>query len=95
MNTFNIVKASLAIQTEVAALELQSREMVERNMTLRKALATIKTNLERGVKQPQNLAKAVYDSIDLARSLTPYTEMSTGITKIDPPMTNEEKTLVP
>lgn len=81
------------IESAAVSLERNINQLVERNSNLFKALATIKTNLERALKQPANLNQTVYDSINLARTLTPYTEASTGKVKIDPPLTEEEKTL--
>lgn len=73
-------------------IENKHLKTVEHNLELLKALATIKTNLERAVKQqPNNLANAVYDSIDLARKFTPYT--NNGKIQYDPPLTDAEKTL--
>lgn len=89
----DIIDAAITIRANTQSLEIEIHALAERNMKLVKALATIKNNLERGIKHPQNLASAVYDAVDLARSLTPYTEMSTGVTKLDPPLTQEEKTL--
>lgn len=87
--------ANMARNIESAAITLERNinQLVERNSNLFKALATIKTSLERALKQPSNLNQAIYDSINLARTLTPYTEASTGKVKIDPPLTEEEKTL--
>jgi len=74
--------------------EAEVNRLVEHNQTLFQALAKIKVSLERAVKQqPQGLNSAVYASIDLCRSLTPYTDGSTGKVKFDPPLTELEKTL--
>ena len=81
------------IESTAVSLERNINQLVERNIVLFKALATIKTSLERALKQPANLNQAVYDSINLARSLTPYTEASTGKVKVDSPLNEEEKTL--
>jgi hypothetical protein len=76
----------------VDEMENKHLKTVEHNLELLKALATIKTNLERAVKQqPNNLVNAVYDSIDLARKFTPYT--NNGKIQYDPPLTDAEKTL--
>lgn len=90
-NISNISNNARNILSEVVQLEQNYNNMVERNATLMKALATIKTNLERALRQPQNLNAAVYDSIDLARSVTPYT--NAGKVVVDPPLTDAEKTL--
>jgi len=73
-------------------MENKHLKTVEQNLELLKALAVIKTSLERAVKQqPNNLLTAVYDSIDLARKFTPYT--NNGKIQYDPPLTDAEKTL--
>jgi|LakMenEpi03Aug12_release.lakeMendotaPanAssembly.Ray.scaffolds.fasta_scaffold61293_4 hypothetical protein len=73
-------------------MERKHLDTAEHNLELLKTLAVIKTNLERAVKQqPNNLATAVYDSIDLARKFTPYT--NNGKIQYDPPLTDAEKTL--
>ena len=73
-------------------IENKHLKTVEHNLELLKALAVIKTSLERAVKQqPNNLLTAVYDSIDLARKFTPYT--NNGKIQYDPPLTDAEKTL--
>lgn len=82
-----------SIQNRINSDQQTIHNLVEKNQVLFRALATIKTNLERAIKNPQKLLnEAVYNAIDLSRSLTPYTEMSTGLIKIDPPLTIEEKT---
>jgi len=73
-------------------MENKHLKTVEQNLEFLKALAVIKTSLERAVKQqPNNLLTAVYDSIDLARKFTPYT--NNGKIQYDPPLTDAEKTL--
>jgi hypothetical protein len=87
----NIANQARNILSEVAVLEQRNRSSVERNASLMRAIATIKSNLERALRQPQNLNASVYDSIDLARSVTPYT--NAGKVVVDPPLTDAEKTL--
>lgn len=79
------------IIAELASIEKFHSETVERNINLIKIIATIKNLLERSLKQPNTLNDAVYESIDLARTVTPYT--NNGKTVIDPPLTDEQKTL--
>jgi len=67
--------------------------LCERVHSLIKVVATVRQSLERGVKTPALLNKAVYDSIDLCRANFSYMDGSTGLNKIDPPMTDAEKTL--
>lgn len=90
----NIQQHINAIHSKIIQDESKIKDLLGKNAELFKALATIKCSLERAIKNPSKLLNsAVYDAIDLSRSLTPYTEMSTGITKIDGPLTDEEKTL--
>lgn len=79
------------VLSEIDVIERNYNLMVERNAALIKALATIKINLERSLKQPQNLNNAVYESINIARELTPYT--NAGKTVVDPPLSDAEKIL--
>lgn len=90
-NFQNIQSSANNILAEVVSLERNYHQMVERNATLLKSLATIKSNLERALKQPQSLNNAVYESIDIARSVTPYT--NAGKLIFDPPLTEAEKNL--
>lgn len=73
--------------------EEKNKKIIDRNCDLIKVLATIRNNLERSLKDHKKLNDAVYDSIDLCRQNLIYTEMSTGVNKIDPPLKDEEKTL--
>jgi len=82
-----------AIQSKIIQDESTIKRLVEKNAELFKALATIKCSLERCLKNSSNLNSVVYDAINLSRSLTPYTEMSTGVIKIDSQLSEEEKTL--
>ena len=69
------------------------KDSVERNAKLAKVIANIRSLLERAIKNPSNLNIAVYESIDLCRANFIYTDYSSGQNKIDPPLTESEKTL--
>lgn len=69
------------------------KNMETRNSSLVKVVATIRQNLERGIKNPKLLNQAVYDSIDLCRANFSYMDYSSGQIKTDPPLSEEEKTL--
>lgn len=73
--------------------EKRFNKISERNIHLIKVLATIRSKLERTLKNNSILNQSVYESINLCRENLLYTEMSTGINKIDSPLTEEEKTL--
>lgn len=63
----------------------------EINSNFRKVTATVKTDLERAAKNPVNILDAVIKSIDALREVTPYFSIDSGTTKVDPPLTEEEK----
>lgn len=78
------------------------KHLSEKTDQLRKALAKIKIDLERGLKDKTKLNDAIYNSINLARSLTPYSKIvddpnAQGGWKLgthtDPDLTDDEKTL--
>jgi len=89
----NIIQKLGDIQNEFDQLSNRISKSAEKNSRLIKALANIRTELERALKNHKNLNQAVYNSINICRENLMYTEMSTGINKIDPPLTEEEKTL--
>lgn len=69
------------------------KRLVEKNDKMIKALAKIKIDLERALKDKSKLGDAVYSSINIARQLTPYTQDSGLSHSIDPPLEDNEKTL--
>lgn len=92
MSDFHKISSSANnILSEIVSIERNYHDAIERNSRLMKVLATIKTSLERCLKQPQNLNAAVYEAIDLARTVTPYTK--DGKMVFDPPLTDNEKVL--
>lgn len=86
---------------------IESQKETIRNLSnqidhFRKALAKIKMDLERALKDKSKLHDAVYSSINIARSLTPYSKIvddpnAQGGWKLkthtDPDLTDTEKTL--
>lgn len=89
----NIITHINEIQSHILTQEDKIKKSVEKNCVLIRALASIRTELERSLKNPKNLNQAVYNSINICRENLLYTEMSTGVNKFDPPLTEEEKTL--
>lgn len=81
------------IQSIIEEKERRIRELVEKSETSLKALATIKINLQRALKDRSKLNDAVYKSINIARELTPYTKDFGVSSVIDPPLEDYEKTL--
>lgn len=81
------------IQIEFNETQKNHSKTVERNIELFKILATVKNDLEKTLKKPEVLFETVYKCIDLLRANTPYFSTNEGVTKIDPPLTQEQKTL--
>lgn len=78
------------VREEISDRDDRLRRSAETYAEMYKALATIKINLDRGLRQG-NLVSAVMDAVDLARSLTPYFDYSNACNKIDAPYTDEER----
>ncbi|NDC72220.1 MAG: hypothetical protein EBZ62_02020 [Sphingobacteriia bacterium] len=81
------------LQARYNEYDTQIKGMETRNSELIKVVATIRSNLERAIKNPSTLNQAVYDSIDLCRSNFKYMDYSTGKFKQDPPLSDEDKKL--
>jgi hypothetical protein len=81
------------IENEFTDLQRNYSKIVEKNNDLFKILATVKNDLEKTLKKPESLKDTVYQCIDLLRANTPYYSTNDGTTKIDPPLTPEQKTL--
>lgn len=81
------------VQSELMTLNVAHRNTSERNIELFKILATVKSDLEKTLKKPESLHETVYRCIDLLRANTPYFSTNEGVTKVDPPLTEEQKTL--
>ncbi len=56
-----------------------------------KALFSIRNTLQRVLKNPENMNQAIFDCIDIARSVTPYSKNYGETFSVDPPLTDEEK----
>jgi|688.fasta_scaffold06007_13 hypothetical protein len=78
---------------EFASFEAKHQKSVDRNSDLFKVLATVKCDLEKTLKKPETLHDTVYKCIDLLREHTPYYSTNEGVTKCDPPLTEDQKTL--
>lgn len=90
MNTIdaiNFLKQNLEDQ------ERRISEMEKRNSILTKVVATVRSNLERSLKNPSLLNQFVYESIDLCRANFKYMDYSSGQIKQDPPLNDTDKTL--
>lgn len=88
-----IVQLLNEVQSELMTLNIAQHKTSERNIELFKVLATVKTDLEKTLKKPETLHETVYKCIDLLRANTPYFSTNEGVTKVDPPLTEEQKTL--
>jgi hypothetical protein len=89
----NVIKLLHQIESELNVKDSEHHKTVERNLELFKVLATVKNDLEKTLKKPDTLVETVYKCIDLLRLHTPYFSTNEGVTKIDPPLTDEQKTL--
>ena len=69
------------------------RNIQEKNSSLTKTIATVRSILERALKNPSSLNSSVYECIDLCRANFIYLDYSTGKTKLDPPLNESEKIL--
>ena len=81
------------LQSEAESLERNNHKTIERNLELFKILATVKNDLEKTLKKPETLKETVYNCINLLRANTPYYSATENVNKIDPPLTDEQKTL--
>ena len=86
------IKLLRELESNITSNDKQIKELYERVHSLIKVVATVRQSLERGIKTPALLNNAVYDSIDLCRASYAYMDYSSGLNKIDPPLTEAEKT---
>jgi hypothetical protein len=91
--TQNSIKLLRELENHINSNDKRIKDLSEQIHSLIKVVATVRQSLERGVKSPTLLNKAVYDSIDLCRASFAYMDYSSGLSKIDPPLTEAEKTL--
>jgi hypothetical protein len=89
----NILSLLSGLEAGFHSLQREAKERTERNLHLFKILATVKNDLEKTLKKPESLANTVYACIDLLRANTPYFSATEGVNKVDPPLTDSEKTL--
>ena len=89
----NTIEAISVIQSNLTEKDNMIKSMEERNSTLVKVIATVRTNLERAIKGHIPLNQAVYDSVDLCRANFKYMDYSSGQIKQDPPLTESDKIL--
>jgi hypothetical protein len=89
----NTIDAISTIQNALVEKDHLIKNMEERNSSLTKVVATIRTNLERAIKGHIPLNQAVYDSVDLCRANFKYMDYSSGQIKQDPPLNDSDKIL--
>jgi hypothetical protein len=89
----NTIEAIWTIQSSLVEKDNVIKSMEERNSSLTKVVATIRTNLERAIKGHIPLNQAVYDAVDLCRANFKYMDYSSGQTKQDAPLTESDKIL--
>lgn len=93
MSINNIIAALNQVHSDLQSVQSENQKMVERNNEYFRVMATVKNDLEKTLKKPESLKETVYRCIDLLRSQTPYFSTTEGKNKIDPPLTEEQKTL--
>lgn len=93
MSIENIIANLNQVHSDLQTVRADNQKMVERNAEYFRIMATVKNDLEKTLKKPETLKETVYRCIDLLRSNTPYFSATEGKNKIDPPLTDEQKTL--
>lgn len=88
-----IVNLLHEVESELSALQRDHSKTIERNLEYFKVMATVKNDLEKTLKKPETLHDTVYRCIDLLRANTPYYSTNEGVTKVDPPLTDDQKIL--
>ena len=89
----NTIDAIWTIQNALVEKDHIIKNMEERNSSLIKIVATIRTNLERAIKGHTSLNQSVYDAVDLCRANFKYMDYSSGQIKQDPPLSDSDKIL--
>jgi hypothetical protein len=89
----NTVEAISVIHSNLIEKDNMIKSMEEKNSTLVKVIATVRTNLERAIKGHIPLNQAIYDSVDLCRANFKYMDYSSGQIKQDPPLIESDKIL--
>ena len=89
----NTIDAIWTIQNALVEKDHAIKNMEEKNSTLVKVIATVRTNLERAIKGHIPVNQAIYDSVDLCRANFKYMDYSSGKIKQDPPLTESDKIL--
>jgi hypothetical protein len=89
----NTIDAIWTIQNALVEKDHAIKNMEQRNSSLTKVVATIRSNLERAIKGHIPLNQAVYDTVDLCRANFKYMDYSSGQIKQDPPLADSDKIL--
>ncbi len=89
----NTVDAIWTIQNALVEKDHAIKNMEQRNSSLTKVVATIRSNLERAIKGHIPLNQAVYDAVDLCRANFKHMDYSSGQIKQDPPLADSDKIL--
>ena len=89
----NTIDAIWTIQNALVEKDHAIKNMEQRNYSLTKVVATIRSNLERAIKGHIPLNQAVYDTVDLCRANFKYMDYSSGQIKQDPPLADSDKIL--
>jgi hypothetical protein len=93
MNEINQIENRLSeISGLLATLDRNRNISVEKNTNYFKILAKVKCDLERALKNPSLMLSTVMNCVDACREVTPYYSVDAQKNKIDPPLSEEEKT---
>lgn len=93
LNITEIIGNLSKIQSDLQNIQVDHQKTIDRNLHIFKIMATVKNDLEKTLKKPESLKEVVYNCINMLRAETPYFSAMEGVTKIDPPLTDEQKTL--
>lgn len=89
MDTIN--ELFIKVKSELEIKEDRVKNLINRVDGLYKALAKIKIDLDRSLKNKKDLKETAINCVEIARSVTPYYNYSSGENVIDPAYSEEEK----
>lgn len=87
----NISKHLNEAMSLVDSISDKNHRLCEKSHSQIKVLAKVKIDLERCLKNPNLMLDTIFNCIDACRELTPYFSVDSQSTKIDPPLTQDEK----
>lgn len=92
MNEFQNISHHLnEAMSLVNSISDKNHRLCEKSHSQIKVLAKVKVDLERCLKSPNLMLDTIFNCIDACREITPYFSTDAQATKIDPPLSQEEK----